>query len=113
MGFCHNFKINQQPTKTTIKSFYTFEITKPLTKFWRYLLGFDFFQKKIWKNEALVAGMCATGGAPKSQSRVDRQYDLCWWWMCQWCAGDVPESGSVSRLVGVEGDGVGGDGFEG
>ena len=43
-GFCHNLIINQQPTKTTIKNLYTFETTKPLMKFRRYLLRFDFFQ---------------------------------------------------------------------
>jgi hypothetical protein len=100
MGFCHNYRNNQQPTKTTIKTFYTLQTTKPIKKFWRYLLGFEETQKKKFgkkkkkkpsvrrnqkkkkkkkgKNGALVAGMGATSGSPESQSQMDRRYGLCW-----------------------------------
>jgi hypothetical protein len=44
-GIVTIFRNNQQPIKTTIKTFYTFQKTKPIKQFWRYLLKFKETQK--------------------------------------------------------------------
>jgi hypothetical protein len=68
--FFHNSGINQQPTKSTIKTLYTFQTTKSLKKFWIIPAAQRFFPKIIFlKNGAPVARMRAAGGAPESQSR--------------------------------------------
>jgi hypothetical protein len=57
-------KMSQLP-KTTRKCFYTFETTKPLTKFPKYQFKFTFSKTNL-KNGALVIGMRVTSKAPES-----------------------------------------------
>jgi hypothetical protein len=80
MGFCHNFQkqptTNQNYNKNLLyisKNKTHKEILEILAQIQRNPKN-----KKKWKNGAVVVRMRATGGAPKSQLWVDRQYGLCW-----------------------------------
>jgi hypothetical protein len=75
--FFHNSGINQQPTKSTIKTLYTFQTTKSLKKFWIIPAAQRFFPKIIFlKNGALVAEMRVAAKTVRFGSYLESSSDV-------------------------------------